>query len=219
MKDEDEILPPRKAVTIRPEERSLRVMEPLKNPRGVVSSALSGWQADRRARTNRKLAEFERAQAEYIRARGELGEAVLHTARTVAKLNELPDILEHDAEVRRLQRSRELAEAERAALEARYGREAVEKFKPMNFELGVARKRAQQAEYGDITPPTPSAAEVEPTVLERLVQATRAAVELRNEKLADGEDVQELNEKLKHALKLLAEAGVVLGDEFTLRDP
>ncbi len=41
-----------------------------------------------------------------------------------------------------------------------------------------------------------------------MIDATKAALELKNQKLADGEDVTELDEKLQLALSALRDAGI-----------
>ena len=198
----------RRELVARRADQPLVGLDPLRRPRGVVDAALTGWQADRKAQANRKLAEFERAQADYFRARGEVLDAVINTSRKAAQLNELPDILENDAAVRAAERAQRLAEAERASLDARHSREAVEVFKPINFALGEARKNAQRAEYVEIMPTEPASEVPEETVLERLEKATKAALELKNQKLADGEDVTDLDAKLQLALAALKQAGV-----------
>ncbi len=91
---------------------------------GPVNATLRRWQAAREAKTYRRMAEAERAQTEFVNARADLARSLVTTSRAVSELRELPSILEHDAQVRQAIRERELANLEREADEAKYGRDA-----------------------------------------------------------------------------------------------
>jgi hypothetical protein len=91
---------------------------------GPVNATLRRWQAEREAKTYRKMAEAERAQTEFVNARADLAHSLVATSRAVSELRELPVILEHDAQLRQAIRNRELADLQRVADEAMYGRDA-----------------------------------------------------------------------------------------------
>jgi hypothetical protein len=103
---------------------STPALTPLVKVGGPISATLMRWTAVREARTYRALAESTRAQTDFVNARGDLAQSLLATARMVAELRELPQVLEHDAQVRELRRDSELATAQREAAEARYGLDA-----------------------------------------------------------------------------------------------
>jgi hypothetical protein len=91
---------------------------------GPINATLRRWQAEREAKTYRKMADAERAQTDFVNARADLARSLVATSRAVSELRELPLILEHDAQLRQAIRDRELATFQREADEAQYGRDA-----------------------------------------------------------------------------------------------
>lgn len=122
-----DIIPPRELSTAAGRTQlsvPVPAITPLVRVGGPVNALLMRWSAQREAKTYRAMAESTRVQTDYVVARGELARSLLNTARVVAELKELPDVLEHDAQMRQLRRDAELATVQREAAEARYGRDA-----------------------------------------------------------------------------------------------
>jgi hypothetical protein len=103
---------------------STPALQPLPPVGGPINGTLMRWRAGREAKTYRRMAESTRAQTEFVNTRRDLASALVATARVIAELNEVPLMLQHDAQVRHLRRDAELATVQREAAEARYGRDA-----------------------------------------------------------------------------------------------
>ena len=122
-----EIVPPRELAAAAGRSQiavSTPSIQPLVPVGGPINARLMRWSANREAKTYRAMAESTRAQTEFVNTRADLARSLVETSRVVAELRELPLILEHDAQVRQLRRHSELANAQREAAEARYGRDA-----------------------------------------------------------------------------------------------
>ncbi|MCC6947014.1 MAG: hypothetical protein IT539_04525 [Bradyrhizobiaceae bacterium] len=145
---------------------------------GPVNATLMRWQAQREVKTYRAMAESARAQSDFVIARGDLARSLLSTARVVSELRELPLILEHDAHVRQAMRDRELANVQREADEARYGRDAT------RDEIAELRTRQRR-----------KAIELEQPALDALVKA-------KTELEALGRDTAPLDELLTGMVKV-----------------
>lgn len=91
---------------------------------GPINATLMRWKGQREAKTYRSLTESTRAQIDFVNARSDLARSMLAAAQTIAELRELPVILDHDAQVRQTYRDRDLANAQRELVEARYGLDA-----------------------------------------------------------------------------------------------
>lgn len=103
---------------------STPALQPLPPVGGPINATLMRWRAGREAKTYRRMAESTRAQTEFVNTRADLSRALVSAARAIAELNEVPVLLQHDAQVRGLRREAELATAQREAAEAKYGRDA-----------------------------------------------------------------------------------------------
>ena len=111
---------------------------PLVRIGGPVAATLKRWSAEREAKTYRALTESTRSQTEFVTARADLARAYLWTSRAIAELRELPQILDHDAQMRQAIRDRDLSNVEREADEARYGRDAT------RAEIGELRTKQRK---------------------------------------------------------------------------
>lgn len=100
---------------------SIQALPPVGGP---VNARLMRWRANREVKTYRAMAESARAQTEFVNTRADLAKSLINAARAIAELNEVPQILEHDAQMRQLRRDAELATVQRESAEARYGRDA-----------------------------------------------------------------------------------------------
>jgi Xaa-Pro aminopeptidase len=149
MSDEDtkhgEIIPPDHSLRDTGREvsnvsQSNSSVEALKDPRGVLESAKTGWQAKRQAKALNELAERERAQANYIRARGEVADSAITAARSIGELREINEIVQNDKMVRAEKRKEELKKAQRAAEYADIGLEATKAMRQHTIDLVKARK-------------------------------------------------------------------------------
>lgn len=187
-REDDEVIPPEpksqgsgRAVVKRPD--TAPATAPLKDPGGVINTALTGWQADRRAKSFRKLAGETRAKADYVNARGELAESYISAGRAVNKLNELPEILEHDKAVREAKRKEELAQAQRAAEYADIGRQATVEMRQAAIDLVKARKEGKIVELVGILPAEEPAkpAEMGDAILSQLQRELSEALSLGND--------------------------------------
>ena len=205
MSDDDEVIPPEpksqssaRAVVKRPD--TAPATAPLKDPGGVFNSALTGWQADRRAKSYNKLANETRSKADYINARGELAESYINASKAVNKLNELPEILDHDKAVREAKRKEELAQAQRAAEYADIGRQATVEMRQAAIDLVKARKEGKIVELVGILPAEepPKPAEVGDLILSQLQSEL-------NEALSLGNDPDKLYEQIAVRMAWLAE--------------
>jgi hypothetical protein len=121
--------------------------------------------------------------------------------------------LRTDAEVRALERRARVAEAGRAALNAEYGREATEHFKPLNFDIGRARKNATKAEYADLlpqeAPAQPAIQSTEQSEVERRTEMYLSGLRLQTENRANGVERPDLDEALELIAAELKAKGVM----------
>lgn len=79
------------------------------------------WGARRMAQYQRSLTDLTNAQTGYLRARAEMSKAFVAAARAANEVAELPEICEHDTQVRRLHRERDFLNARTEVEQARYG--------------------------------------------------------------------------------------------------
>lgn len=118
MSDDPEIIPPRRNVPA-PRNEGSSVPSPyqehIPRPAGILSSALTAWEADAEARAYGKIAERIKAQTVVLDAETERRKSALKLLRVTGELEEAPDILALDRAERRAERAAKYAE-----LEARY---------------------------------------------------------------------------------------------------
>jgi hypothetical protein len=167
MSDDEEVIPPdRGALPANREQTntSLVSVQSTSRPDGPVSSLITGFRARSQARAYRDIADNIRAQTEALDAETARRESTKKLIRKAGELEELPQILELDSEVRaneraeaRLemkhqsslrteQREEELAEARRKKLQAQNYEHYVKETKEINTRIGVALKLADEAQ-------------------------------------------------------------------------
>ncbi len=111
-KNEIEIIPPSRM----PAQQSNGLGQELaysvgrENPGGIISSALTRWEANRHSRVFGALAERTRAEADYFDAQSGAIDSYIKRARAGHRLAELPETLAVDRARRRADRAEELRE-------------------------------------------------------------------------------------------------------------
>jgi hypothetical protein len=157
-----EIIPPsRREVAVRRENAVAVVSPPRINPGGIVSSALTRWEANRHTRTIGAVAARTRAEADLFDAQAQAVEAYVRRQRAGYRLQELPEILETDRrrrrgeraeELRELQHRHEVAEVHRATelahvesvlVDAQQALKAQREYGYLNYELAWKKKACE----------------------------------------------------------------------------
>jgi hypothetical protein len=155
MRDDDEIIPPRKGL---PTPAARQSPSPIGDARrietgGAVRSAVTGWQAKAQARALEHITERTRNETALLKAQAELAAAYEATALKVNRLRKLPQILElDDAQFRAEQQAEyEAIEGRRADREHQsdirdyHRRREIEEAKTA---LGEARRKRFTSEQG-----------------------------------------------------------------------
>jgi hypothetical protein len=115
-KNEIDIIPPSQAGrSVRSPDRTANGVTyamPRTDPGGIISSALTRWEANRHARVFESQTARTRAEATLFDAQVEAIEAYVRRARALHRLGELPEILAGDRDRRRADRAEEWREIE-----------------------------------------------------------------------------------------------------------
>jgi hypothetical protein len=107
---EVEVIPPSRMLARRADNAVVTGTPPTLNPGGVVSSALTKWEANRHARTIGAVATRTRVQADLFDAQTQAVESYIRRERAAYRLGELPEILSTDRPRRQGERAEELRE-------------------------------------------------------------------------------------------------------------
>ena len=110
MAPKQEIIPPSRAQVPARREAGIAVASSRVNPGGVISSAFMRWTAERHARTLTAVAVRARAEGDLFAAQTEAMESFINRQRTVARVQELAEIIETDRANRRAERAEERRE-------------------------------------------------------------------------------------------------------------
>src|SRR6266516_7046134 len=110
MAPKQEIIPPSRAQVPARREAGIAVVSSRVNPGGVISSAFMRWTAERHARTLTAVAARTRAEGDLFEAQSEAMESYIKRQRTVARVQELAEIIETDRANRRAERAEERRE-------------------------------------------------------------------------------------------------------------
>ncbi|HZP75404.1 MAG TPA: hypothetical protein VFB45_04610 [Pseudolabrys sp.] len=151
-KNEIEIIPPSRVQRAAEPGagRELSVNVARENPGGIISSALTRWEAGRHERVYGALASRTRAEAKYFDAQCEAVDAYIRRAQAGQHLAELPEVLANDRARRRAARAEELREIEHQYQLAAY-RRAVESARVQTELVDAEQALRAQREFGYLT--------------------------------------------------------------------
>jgi hypothetical protein len=155
------IPPPRRDVASRRDTAVTIVSPPRVDPGGIVGSALTRWEAKRHARAITAVTARTRAETELLDAQSQLVDSYVRRQRAGYRLQELPEILasdrsrrraerpeelrglEHRRETSELQRTTELAHAQRVVVDAEQALRAQREHGFLTHRLAYARKSCE----------------------------------------------------------------------------